>query len=81
MKCVTEESGGCFKCILDKCVNGAGTVGVTSFTTTTDRVSQVIYTMETEPETEPETVKDRKLQKVFIILCRSAAPIKRLWRT
>ena len=25
MKCVTEESGGCFKCILDKCVNGAET--------------------------------------------------------
>ena len=43
MKCVTEESGGCFKCILDKCVNGA--------------------------ETELETVKHRKLQKVFIILC------------
>ena len=31
-KCVTEESGDCFKCILDECVNGAGTVGVTSFT-------------------------------------------------
>ena len=31
-KCLLEESSGCFKCILDECVNGAGTVGVTSFT-------------------------------------------------
>ena len=31
-KCILEESSGCFKCILDECVNGAGTVGVTSFT-------------------------------------------------
>ena len=25
MKCVTEKSGGCFKCILEECVNGAET--------------------------------------------------------
>ena len=32
-KCMSpEESSGCFKCVLDECVNGAGTVGVTSFT-------------------------------------------------